>query len=339
LDHMSSVDPSGMVDEIAAFPDHLEYALCSDLGLEGSVNGVCICGMGGSAIGADILSDLVASRSRSFISVVRGAELPGWLGPEDLVIAVSYSGNTREVLGAFDEALEKRLPLMAITSGGELMDRCRARGVPFSPVPGEYQPRAALGHLMGSLACVLERQGVARLSSEMSDLVPSLREYASRMDREVPEHENPAKRLARLLHGRLPVVYSSPTFRSVGTRWQTQINENAKMLAFSGEFPECNHNHIVGWLEGGVGDRCRPLFLRAGSDPPFICDLMETTIEVMEDGGKDPLMVELEGQGRLHSLLTGIMLGDWVSYYLAMLRGVDPTPVESIAELKRRMSR
>jgi len=154
---------------------------------------------------------------------------------------------------------------------------------------------------------------------------------------EEPLEINPAKRMAWELEGTVPVIYSASEMRSAALRWHTQINENSKMMAFTGEVPECNHNHIVGWMEGSLNTLCRPVFLKARTDNPIVSDIMSITFGALEEGSHRPLMLEFDSPSRVQNLLSAIMYGDFVSYYLAMLNGVDPLPVESIGELKRRL--
>ena len=137
--------------------------------------------------------------------------------------------------------------------------------------------------------------------------------------------------------GTLPFIYSSRNLRSAGRRWQTQINENSKMLCLFGELPEADHNQIVGWVDGPRKGTNKPVFMRSSSDSGMMADIVNATISIFEDFRLDPLIVDLEGKTSLESVMRGIVLGDHVSYYLAMLQGIDPTPVSSISELKKRL--
>lgn len=334
---MAGIDRGNMLEQIMGFPDHLSSALFSDVDIEFSGRGICLCGMGGSAVSGDILADCVMRESDRFMSVVRGMDLPGWVGEDTLLIAVSYSGNTREVLTIFEKALDSDIQLVAISSGGRLGKLCKENGVPIVEVPTGFQPRAALGFLLGSTARVLEEAGVMSVATQLNDLISSLKQLQSTISVEVPVEINPAKRLAMDLQGTVPVIYAAGEMRSAALRWHTQMNENSKMMAFTGEVPECNHNHIVGWMEGSLHTLCRPVFLRAATDNPSVSDIMSLTIESLEEGRKRPLVADFDGPSRIQNLISAIVLGDLVSYYLAMLNGVDPLPVESIGELKRRM--
>ena len=337
-ERMSEIDKGRMIDQIMGFPDHLASSLRSQVEVEFEGRKILLCGMGGSAISGDILADWVNRESSFHMSVLRGVNIPGWVDDDTFLITVSYSGNTREVLNVFEKALERGLNLAAVTSGGVLMDSCEGNGVPYVRVPVGFQPRAALGHLLGSTACLIERATVVPIATSLNALIGSLRIFKQRLTIGVPLRENPAKRTAQDLEGTVPVIYATSEMRSAALRWHTQINENSKMMAFTGEVPECNHNHIVGWMEGTIETRCRPVFLRASTDDECTSDIMSVTIDVLEEGGRSPVVLRFSEASRLHNLLTAIMYGDFVSYYLAMLNGKDPLPVESIQELKRRMS-
>jgi glucose/mannose-6-phosphate isomerase len=204
-------------------------------------------------------------------------------------------------------------------------------------VPGGVQPRAALGHMLGACAVALEAADVAPARRDLARAILPVADLKENLMPGVPTASNMAKRTALKLKGKIPVVYAPRPIRSVALRWQTQLNENAKMMAFSGEFPEMNHNQIVGWVEGEMRDELTPVFLRTVGGPGKIVERMKVSIDLIRERGVDPVPVELSGRSPLETILMGIMLGDFVSLYLAVLRGVDPTPVESIIELKKRM--
>lgn len=335
---MSEIDKGRMIEQIMGFPEHLSSALCSEIDVQFSGDTICLCGMGGSAISGDILADYVARESDFLMSVLRGTELPRWVGDDALLVAVSYSGNTKEVLRVFDQALKKDLNTVAVTSGGRLMEICEENGIPVTKVPGGFQPRAALGFLLGSTARVLESAGVIPAATELGGMIETLKRIQDTISSDEPTERNVAKRVAIGLEDTVPVIYATSEMRSAAMRWHTQINENSKMMAFTGEVPECNHNHIVGWMEGRMETRCHPVFLRSGTDDPEMADIMSITIEVLEEGGKSPIVLDFDEGSSLHNLMAAIMVGDFVSFYLAMLNGVDPLPVESIQDLKSRMA-
>ncbi len=337
VDALAKVDGSGMLRQMAALADQLETSLSVEVDIERGGEKLCICGLGGSAMGADVLCDHVLRSSRAMASVVRDVTLPGWVDRETLVMPISYSGNTRETIAMYEEARRRGAFVVAITSGGQLKRLSEKHGGPHIIVPPGLQPRAALGHLLGAAASVVGAAGMSTIDTDLRALVPSIRDELSACAPQAHMAGNPAKQLATRLHDRVPFIYSSLTVRPAGRRWQTQINENSKMLCLYGELPEADHNQIVGWVDGARRPRCCPVFLTAGSDHGMTADIVRATISIFEDFRLDPVVAHLPGGTALENIMRGIVLGDHVSYYLAILNAVDPTPVSSIGELKKRL--
>jgi glucose/mannose-6-phosphate isomerase len=334
---MSKIDRSGMLYQMSALPNQLQQALKAQFSIAVDVEKVCFCGLGGSAMGGDILADHLRAHSKAVSMVVRDVSLPAWVDERTLVIAISYSGNTRETYQLFTEARERKCPLVAVTSGGKILERCLSEGTPTVKVPEGMQPRAALGHLLGSTAIVLEAAGIAPVASELKTLVSMLESVVDRSSPSVPLADNLAKKVAVRLDGRIPFIYSSVNIRTAAKRWQTQINENSKALCLQGEIPEMDHNQVVAWVDGIREQKAVPVFLRSRSDIGMIKNLMAATIDIFQEFKLEPLIVDLDGRSHLESTMAGVVLGDFVSFYMAMLKGIDPVPVSSIAELKKRL--
>jgi len=334
---IDALDKSGMLQQMLGMPRQIEEMLQHQAGVEGRAEEVCVVGMGGSAIGAEVMVDYCAEVSEIPIAVVRGLALPRWVDRDTLVLFVSYSGNTWEVLELFDEATRRGCSMFGITSGGRLLNLCETNGVPNMKVPGGLQPRAAIGYLLGAAAVVLDEADVAPVRRDLGKSVPAVADLMQNLAPGVPTDSNIAKKTATRLSGKVPVIYAPSPIRSVARRWMTQINENSKMLAFSGEYPEMNHNQIVGWAEGQRCQELQSVFLRANVPNRKVNERAEVTIQLIREARQEPLLVELSGRSILETALMGIALGDLVSFYLAMLRGVDPSPVVSIAELKKRL--
>jgi glucose/mannose-6-phosphate isomerase len=337
LTRITEVDKSSMLQQIIGLPKQIEEALSWDVKLEVTPDNMCICGMGGSAVGGDILCDYAVQASDRQIAVVRGVELPKWVGPRTLVLMISYSGNTWEVLDLYKKALDRGVPMVGITSGGELMRWCQRDRLPIIRVPSGLQPRAALGYLLGASAVVADTAGVVEAIYDLKRANLAMSDLKENLSPGVPTEVNMAKRLALKLLNKVPVIYAPRTIRTVAYRWQTQINENAKMLAFSGEFPEMNHNQLVGWVEDERRKDFVPVFLKTIASSGSVGEKMGVSVQLIKESRNQPVEVELSGRTVLETSLMGIMLGDFVSFYLAILKGVDPTPVSSIQELKRRM--
>ncbi len=333
---MGKIDKEGMLDAIRGMPSDLESALDAVITAELDCNRAVICGMGGSAIGGDILSDAADRMGCMPVSVTRGTSLPNWADKCTLAVMISYSGNTRETLMMYDDAKAKGCTVVGITSGGELGKRCRENNDPMITVTGGVQPRAALGLLLGSAAVVLDHAGAMPIVISIQNGLEELRDLSRSIAPDIPVADNIAKQAALSLNCTVPIIYCPGHMRSVALRWQTQINENSKMLALSGESPEMNHNHIVGWMETSLINDCQPVFIEDGSGS-WEGRIQDVSVSLMNDAELEPLVISPGGETPCGRLLRGIHLGDMVSYYLAMLKGVDPTPVESIGTLKERL--
>jgi len=335
-------DPSGMLEKVLAMPRQVREGWA--LGCAAAFprpaqrpKHLVICGMGGSAIAGDLLSGYLASRSPVPIMVVRGYEIPGFVGPGSVVIATSYSGATEETLSAVDQAERAGATVFAITSGGPLAPAARRAGV---LVPGGLVPRAALGYMLLPMLALLERWDLAGpCGQEVEETASVLETLAAECARDVPAPRNPAKRLAEHLADRIPAVYAaSPGLEAAAHRWKTQFNENSKTLATWSAFPELNHNETVGW--GAPAPLSGPVAVVAlldGTEPPRLAHRIRLTIDLALGGAAGVHEVRARGSGRLARLLSLVLMGDLVSVYLAYLRGVDPTPTEIIDTIKQRL--
>lgn len=335
---MRSLDPSDLLGQLTAFPDQLEWSRGRALPVQAGARNVVVCGVGGSAIAGDVLLDLLGRSISVPLAVSRDVVLPGYAGKDTLVIVVSYSGNTAESLDQYGDAMRRGCHIVAITSGGKLEELALRNSQPMIKLPAGNQPRASLGYLLASLALVLQNAGLGKAHDELLASVPALRSYIGTLSPEVPVARNQAKRIAKAMGGSVPAIYAPRSVRSVALRWQNQVNENAKMVAFSGEVPEMDHNQLVGWLEGGMGCHCRPVLLIPSEMGPTVRRMAEVTLQMLNERGLDPVFVTLPGDDLLSNVLQGIALGDLASYYLAVLKGVDPAPVSPIKEFKARIS-
>lgn len=335
-------DPSGLLGVALALPKQIRegWALGRSASLPKlpkAAAHLIVCGMGGSAIGGDLLAGYLAPTCPIPIIVVRGYEVPAFVGPRSLVITASYSGSTEETLAAANQARRAGATMLAITSGGEL---ARAAKDACVIVPGGLAPRAALGHLMLPALAALERWKLAGPSGgEVEEAAAVLQEIATECGPEVPAMRNPAKHLAEELAGRVPAVYAaSPGLEAAARRWKCQFNENSKTLATWNAFPELNHNETVGWgAPAGLASHFAVVLLRDGTEPPRQALRLRLTADLALGPAAGVHDVPARGNGRLARLLSLVMMGDLVSIYLAYLRGVDPMPVEIIDAIKERL--
>jgi len=294
-----------------------------------------ICGMGGSAIGGDLLSGYLAPTFPIPIAVVRGYEIPGFVGARSVVIAASYSGTTEETLAAVGQAERAGAMVFAITSGGQLAQAARRAGV---VVPGGLAPRAALGYLMlPALAALVRWELAAPCAKEVDEAVRVLEEIAAECGPDIPAVRNPAKRLAEHLAGCVPAIYAaSPGLEGAARRWKCQFNENSKTLATWNAFPELNHNETVGWgALPTLASHFAVVVLLDGTEPARLVRRIGLTADLALGPAAGVHEIRGRGKGRLARLLSLVFIGDLVSIYLAYLRGVDPAPVEIIDAIKQ----
>ena len=311
----------------------------ANLNLRGRYSSVVIVGMGGSAIGGDLVCARLSSDFSAPISVVRGYEVPSFVAKNTLLIAVSYSGDTEETLSAFQDGRRRGARVVCIASGGSLMEIAKSESLPFLTVPAGLPPRCAIGVLTTSILLSIGLAfHVSGFTAELEDVADVLKKMRTVLEPDNPLKKNPAKKIAGNLVHKLPFVYSSCTMTDpVARRWSTQINENAKSLCHYSNLPELDHNEIVGWgIPREVSYASHVLFL----DPGNLSDKLKRRLEVTKEVVSQVAEVEsltASGTGNLARLFSLIFLGDYVSFYLAMLNGVDPTPVERIDFLKKKL--
>lgn len=352
-------DPGDMLARIREFPRQVEdaWGIVSGLDIERElardVRQVLVAGMGGSAIGADLVSGLVADQCPLPIHVHRSYGVPAWVDRHTLFIASSYSGNTEETLDAWDAAVDAGAKCIAITTGGELARRAQAAGATAIGFDYGAQPRAALGYSFTLVYGLLARLGwLEDAETALRTGLEFLESAAGQWEPDACLEVNFAKRIAKNYSGRIPVMIAAGHLAPVARRWSTQLNENTKSWAFWQELPELNHNLIVGLrhprkansIAAGestpreVADTVHITLLRSPHYRDRIVRRLEITEEVLSSSGFDCSDVTAPtGADRLAELFWMVWLGDYVSYYLACLYGEDPTPVETIELLKRRL--
>lgn len=305
-----------------------------------SVTAVAVLGMGGSAIGGDLVRGIWADRLRVPVEVVRGYDIPAWVGPSTLVVASSYSGGTEETISAFGQAAERKAPCAVISTGGTLLDVARRARLPHLAFQGGGQPRASVGYAVTLLAGLLERAGLLDLGDaevEAAAHDADIRVAASAP--QLPTAENEAKRLAWAIVDRLPIIEASGFLGAVARRWKTQLNENGKTTAAWEELPEATHNAVVGYPQPDtLKDHLIVVFLEGDDDHARNRLRARLSRELVEAAGISSEVVTVTGDGRFGQALDAIVRGDFASIYLAALYGVDPTPVEPITMLKAAMS-
>ncbi|HEY7521046.1 MAG TPA: bifunctional phosphoglucose/phosphomannose isomerase [Methylomirabilota bacterium] len=337
---LARLDPHGARRVLAEFPGQCRRActLVAEPPLRVErPRVVLVAGMGGSAAGGDLLAVYAAETVDVPIVVHRGYGLPALAGPHAVVIASSYSGETAEVLSAFDVAVARKVPVVAVTSGGALAQRALATRQSRVTLPSGLMPRMALGYLFFPALPLLAACGVdVAPAEEIEEALIMLEAFARELVPERPAGSNEAKRLALAIADRMPAVYGGPATGSIAYRWKTDIEENAKTFALAGALPEMNHNEIEAWRSTGAKDM-HVILLRDPGESPEIARRFRVLHDLVGPSAGGVSEAWSRGQGRLARLLTLTYLGQWTSYYLAILRERDPWSVPLLDEMKRRM--
>lgn len=332
-------DRSPMFDYICGFSHQLRigYPLGEQIPLpQNNIASVVFCGMGGSAIAGDLLGGYAKSTMKIPFFVNRFNKLPAFVNDRTLVIISSYSGNTEETLSCYSEALYRKSPILAITSGGKLRELCVENDNPMITIPGGLPPRAALGYSFSPLYAVFKRYGfIKNTGAEIYKAANSIEKLTG----EYSSLDSPPARLAAKLQNKIPIFYAvSSGFEAVVTRFRCQLAENTKTLAFGNCYPELSHNEIVGWGS--------PKLLKKSIAAVFLGNNLQIdpfkkqadVIKKILKSEKIPVYnISIPTGGKLTGILAFVHFADWLSYHLAVLKGVDPIPIERIDLLKKQM--
>jgi glucose/mannose-6-phosphate isomerase len=340
-------DPSNMIGRIGELPQQclkawqgaIDLALPPDYA---DVDKVIIIGVGGSAIGGDLVRTLtMTQQSKATVLVHRDYNLPQLVDERTLVIASSYSGDTEETLSAFSQALQTTAKKLAITTGGRLKTLCLEKGIPVFTFHYKAEPRVAFGYSFFSLLAFFKKLGLITIEpQDVDETVRVLEKIVLNLDKSILLEANRAKQLAVRLPGRLVTIYGAGILSKVAFRWKTQLNECSKVWAFAEYFPELNHNAIVGYrYPAWINQKAFVIMLRSALLHPRILIRYEITADLLNDAGVDHEVVEAKGESPLSQMMSAVLFGDYVSYYLALLNGVNPSPVAAIDYMKERLAK
>ena len=345
LGRFAALDPQGMLQHIDGLPEQLasawEIGRSMRLSTGAQPRQAVLAGMGGSAIGADLVAAYAASLASVPIVVWRDYGLPGWAGgPETLVVVSSHSGNTEESLSVYDAARSAHAQLLAISTGGELARRAAADGVDLWRFEHRGQPRTAVGFSYALVLAALHRLGVLPdPAAEIVQAVEAMQAQQVKLQAQVPAANNPAKRMAGQFVDHWPVVMGSGVLAPVARRWRTQLAEIAKSLGQFEFLPEADHNMLAGVQNPeALITRAMVLVLRSTLDHPRNVLRQEATRRILMLEGFNTDLLDGEGPSPMAHQWTALHFGDYVAFYLAMAYGVDPTPIPAIESLKRRMA-
>lgn len=343
---MFDYDKSNFISFLKEFPNQIVESQKIMAEFKPGVNisgiqNIVFSGMGGSAIGCDLLLDYIKDELKLPAAVNREYSIPAFVNEHTLFMAISYSGNTEETISAIESALQAGAVVIALSSGGKLEKICNNKNYPHIKIPSGLPPRQALGYLFFSLLFLFEKLGfVSSKASEVEETLEYLTKQAERFSTSSTISPNLPNHVAQTVYHTIPVIYTAvPHFASVPIRWRNQFNENSKVMAFSNVFPEMNHNEIMGW-EGPrqVNEKLRAIILRDLDESPRNQNRVNITKDILKQKQIPILEIFAEGNSRLTRLFSLIYTGDWASYYLAMLNEADPIKIESIDLLKERLT-
>lgn len=341
---MRRIDKSNMLDFCTNAADHYRKSAQNAQKIKldyPKPENVIIAGMGGSAIGGEILKDYTRAKAKVPIEISREYTLPAYSDKRSLVVLASYSGDTEETLSSFADAIKRGCMAFCLSSGGKLIHYAKKLSVPYLQVQAGMPPRGAMPHmLIPLLKCLESVKVIPSYSGEFSETLDVLHEVSDENQLATPSDENLAKKLASGLLGLTPVVYGFGMYRGVALRYKQQFNENAKVPAKWEFFSELNHNETMGWENAEeFGDRFGIVFLRDEAEPVEIHSRIETTKTLMQPSV--PRVFEVWGQGKndLAKILSTVLVGDFASVYLAVLRGLDPTPVHTVSLMKEEIEK
>ncbi len=348
-EQIERIDQSNMRKLLLEFPSQCEKAvqLAENFTIPEELlqesDKIVVCGLGGSAIGGDILETLLEQSLKIPILVNRNYTLPAAVNESSLTFIISYSGNTEETLTAYKEAIRRRSRLVSICSGGKLKELSEKDRIPCLLVPPGMPPRTTIGYLFIPLLRLLERlEWIAIDKQDYDELFQVLNGIRDRYRPETTLSENTAKALSQELVGKIPLIYGVESKTDVvAHRLKTQFNENSKILAFWDIFPESSHNEIVAWGKEGKVDfqQFYPLFIRDAEEGERIRRRIEITQSIITKRKVVWQEIWAEGKGHLTRIFSAIYKTDWLSFYLAILQGVDPTPVKMIDLLKKELNK
>ena len=347
IENIKKIDKSNMLDLLLDFP--LQCKVAYDIAMDVEISfenkdfeKIVFCGLGGSAIGADLVKSYLYFESKIPIMVLREYELPAYVDSSTLVFISSYSGNTEETLSAYKQAKQRGCCIIAISSGGTLKKCAQEDKYLFIQIPERLPPRSALGYLSIMPLCVLEKLRLAKdvkpCVNQMVGVLEALKNKS--INPRLGIRDNIAKYVAGKLFNKFVVIYSSSIhFDVAATRLRGQLNENSKALSSSHMFPEMNHNEIVGWQNPKkLFKNFVVIMLRDKQMYPRVAKRMDVTLDILKKEEVEVIEIWSRGEDLLSRIFSLIYIGDFISYYLAVLYGIDPTPVDKVTYLKNKLA-
>lgn len=324
-----------MKDLVQNFTTQLRQALSiaekAVISPAGQVQNIVISGLGGSGIGGTIVSELISDSCSVPVTIVKDYFLPAFAGPQTLLICSSYSGNTEETLSVVQQGIVRKTQIAIITSGGKLLEIARQNQFDFIEIPGGQPPRSCIGYSLVQLVRMLSAKGFAK-----PELMKELTAAIDLMDRESEAIKTEARKIAEKLKDKIPVIYSLGTCEGVSVRFRQQINENSKMLCWHHTLPEMNHNELVGWTTRN--EQLAVVTFHSSFDYERTARRYEICRPIFEKYSSGVYDIHAKGLTKTEQFFYLIHIGDWISCYIADLRGIDPVEVNVIDYLKKELA-
>lgn len=323
-------------EQLTNFVDDLERSLRYELEEDFDCDSIILCGVGGSAVSGDFAADCCYAESRIPIRSVRYPKLPSWVGPRTVAVVSSYSGNTAETMEMYRKAKAVGCVVVALTSGGVLKDTAEAAGDMVVLLPVGMHPRHAIGYMIGYTLAIIRASGGPDIRPRISRFIPSLKAY--RDENAIPERCL-ARDLAMELSDKVSVICADSSMRSVSFRWKTQINENSKHVAFCEAFAEFSHRSLEQWIHTKRQDL--RLVMLIGCDDCMCGEAsrMDNAASALKKAGASVTIIRLGGESSLENMFRAIILGDYVSFYIAEIRGIDSAEVRPVMQMKAKLSK
>ncbi len=342
LELISNIDKSKMLDTLVQFPDQIKESIdivkSKELNSFFKIDNIIISGMGASAISGDIVQSYTRDKLDIPVFINREYDIPKWANKNTLLISQSYSGNTEETLSTFKHASQRKCKIIGISSGGKLQEYCEKRDIPFIKIPSGFQPRAATAFPLFTSILILKKIGILKndIESEINETIAVTEELKNNNNKTVPENNNYSKQMAKTIFDTIPQIYGWGIYSPIARRWCAQFNENSKIIARYDIVPECNHNDIVGWsMNPEFSKKFTCILFRDEDDESIYMSKRLNFLKILfEDIAANVIEIQIKGKRRLAKMMQAMYLGDFVSCYIAILRKIDPSPVDVITELK-----
>jgi len=340
-----AVDTQGMAGHLMAMPEQVRAAWQRTRYVDlpdkhSDIFSFIVIGNGGAALAGDMLRGVVAHTAQIPVIVVRGYDVPAFVGPDSIAVVVSHSGNTEETVAAFEEAIDRGVKPVIVTTGGTLEGLATTHRAPLVSYTAESRPRDALASMFTALIAIAHAvHVVGEVAADMDEAIALLETQRDVFGPQAPEHANPAKQMARELVGRIPAIYGGTLLEPVARAWKAKLNGYAKTTAIYDLLPEVNHTATVGYeFPAQLAEQLAVVQLRSSYDHPRVRTHWQVTTDLLDRRGIPHGIVEAKGRSRLAQAFWTLAFADWTAYYLALLNGVDPTAEEAIAYMKRAMA-